>query len=259
MIAAFVAILIYGAETKASPTLLFVETNTAIKAGSCLDAEDTSISAEISKKKKKKKRRNPYMPVRLFEKGQWDARLSFGTVPTYFMDNAKMLMPPVQAGMDYRLTQHFSLGTAFGHSISESQPRIVNDGSQVSWTNNTTFLALRPGVHITTLENWDFYGGFSAGFHLVNIQPNSLLSNAEMLEMESHIGIKRHQSNFAFSGFTGFRRVVSHRWTVGGEIGSGISLFTVGASLKISKSKTDPEPLSKRKPTSNKCCDITRK
>lgn len=202
-------------------------------------------------KKKKKKRRNSWMPVRLFEKGQWDAQLSLGTVPTYVMDNAKILMPPVQAGMNYRISEHFSLGATIGHSISESQPKEIlmtspnGEGGQgaminATWTNNSTFLNIRPGVHITKLENWDFYGGFSIGASLVNINGNSVLAKERLMEIESHLGIERHRSNISFSGFTGARRVVSPRFTVGAEIGSGISLFTVGAGYKISKSKTDP-------------------
>lgn len=214
-----------------------------------LNAESiTSLSADdpINKKKKKKgkKRRNSWMPVRLFEPGQWDANLYVGTVPTYVMDDAKILMPPIQAGMNYRITEHFSIGATVGHSISESQPRAIIktlDGSvNADWTNNTTFLAIRPGVHIVKLENWDFYGGFAVGVNFINIDGNSSISKEQLLEMESHFGIKRQQTNATFSGFTGFRRVISPRWTVGGEIGSGISLFTVGASYKISKSKTDP-------------------
>ena len=206
-----------------------------------MNEEDvTPVCSSDPIKKKKKKRRNSWMPVRLFEKGQWDARLSFGTVPTYLMDKAKILMPPVQAGMDYRITEHFSVGATIGHSISESQPRTITDEKQASWTNNTTFLAIRPGVHITKLENWDFYGGFSVGANFIHVRGNSTLSDKRLLDIESHLGIERQQANVAFSGFTGFRRVVSHRWTVGGEIGSGISIFTIGASFKISKSKTDP-------------------
>ncbi len=212
-----------------------------------LNAESaTALSADdpIKKKQKGKKRRNSWMPVRLFEAGQWDANLSFGTVPTYLMDNAKILMPPIQAGMNYRITEHFSIGATVGHSISESQPRTLiktPDGSiNADWTNNTTFIAIRPGVHIVKLENWDFYGGFAVGVNFINIDGNSPMSEERLLEMESHFGIERHQTNATFSGFTGFRRVISPRWTVGGEVGSGISLFTVGASYKISKSKTDP-------------------
>lgn len=216
-----------------------------------LNAELIDSADDPVNKKKKKKRRNSWMPVRLFEKGQWDAQLSLGTVPTYVMDNAKILMPPVQAGMNYRISEHFSLGASIGHSISESQPKDIlkvsplgegGQGSTVTatWTNNSTFLNIRPGVHITKLENWDFYGGFSIGASLINIDGNSELDKERLLEMESHLGIKRHRSNFSFSGFTGARRVVSPRFTVGAEVGSGISLFTIGAGYKISKSKTDP-------------------
>ncbi len=199
------------------------------------------------KKKKKKRRRNSWMPVRLFEKGQWDANIAFGTVPTYVMDKAKVLMPPVQAGMNYRISEHFSIGAMIGHSISESQPTTLSNdvstsqtGIQASWTNNTTFLAIRPGVHITKIENWDFYGGFAIGANFINIDGNSTISDERLQVIESHMGISRRNMNATFSGYTGVRRVVSPKWTVTGEVGSGISLVTLGASYKISKSKTDP-------------------
>ncbi len=218
--------------------------------------DDASATEEYSaasiddpiKKKKKKKRRNSWMPVRLFEKGQWDANIAFGTVPTYVMDNAKILMPPIQAGMNYRISEHFSIGAMVGHSISESQPTTLSNdvstsqtGIQASWTNNTTFLAIRPGIHITKIENWDFYGGFAIGANFINIDGNSTISDERLQVIESHMGITRHNINATFSGYTGVRRVVSPRWTVTGEVGSGISLVTLGTSFKISKSKTDPK------------------
>ena len=172
----------------------------------------------------------PWLPERLFKKGQWDATLGVGAVPTFLMDGAKIQMLPLSLGLDYRFSEKFSLGVVAGHSVSESKPKIFSDGVQASWMNRFYHLALRPAVHVTSVEDWDFYGGFSIGLQSSRLEGKSNATQAELNELENHLGISPNRTNAAFSGFAGLRYVVSPKWTVGGEVGFGVSILTVGVT-----------------------------
>ena len=180
--------------------------------------------------KKKCRRCVSWRPVRLFEKGQLEASFSVGAVPTFLMDGAKIKMLPVSLGLDYRFGEKFSLGVVAGHSVSESKPKVFSDGLKATWTNSFFHVALRPAIHVTSVEDWDFYGGFSIGMQSSQVTGKSNGQDFDLKEMESHLGIASSKTNAAFSGFAGLRYVLNPKWTVNGEIGFGVSIFTVGVT-----------------------------
>lgn len=225
-----------------------VPAETISRAGNALTATDPGGPGKKAKRKAKKAQKGKHKkvsrkycmycpPTRLFEKGQWDASVSAGLVPTYLMDKATVLVPPVSLGVGYRISEKFSIGAAAGHSVSESRPITTPEGIKAQWTNSHYTVGLRPGIHITRKENWDFYGGFSVGVNFSNLDGKSDFEEADMREIESHLGIRERTVSPSFYGFTGMRYVVSPKWTVNGEIGFGISIFTVGATYLLHKAE----------------------
>ncbi len=187
-----------------------------------------------NKNKKMSRRKCVYCPpMREFEKGQWEASFSAGLVPTYLADKVKVKMPPMVLGADYRFSEKFSLGANFGSSVSESKPRLVGDGIRATYTNAHFVLGVRPGFHMTSIENWDIYGGFSIGVNYSNIVGNMSLPPAEIKIMESHLGIKQHVFSPSFYGYTGIKYAINPKWLAYSEIGFGISLFSMGMSYLI--------------------------
>ena len=72
-------------------------------------AKKKAKKARNGKHKKMSRRHCMYCPpTRLFEKGQWDASVGAGVIPTYLMDKATVLVPPVSLGVDYRFSEKFS-------------------------------------------------------------------------------------------------------------------------------------------------------
>lgn len=184
--------------------------------------------------KKKSRRKCVYCPaMRTFEKGQWEANFSAGLVPTYLMDNASIIVPPLSVGAEYRFSDKFSIGTTVGHSTSESQPKLVGDGIDATWTNAHFTIGLRPGIHITRVENWDFYGGFSIGLNYSNVTGHTSSPSFDLEAMEGHLGIHDNQISPSFFGFTGVRYVVSPKWTVNTEVGFGVSIFSMGVNYLL--------------------------
>ncbi|MBK9016277.1 MAG: hypothetical protein IPM82_20630 [Saprospiraceae bacterium] len=131
-------------------------------------------------------------------------------------------------GIDYRFSEYFSTGLTFGGAFSTSKPEIFSDGLKATWTNQLYYAALRPTVHITRVEDWDFYSGFSIGLHRSYVQGTSNASPGTLEELEGHLGIQPRRTTLAYTGFAGLRRSISHKVTVGGELGFGVSLLTVG-------------------------------
>lgn len=181
-------------------------------------------------KKKKCRRCVRWHPVRMFKSGQVDALLGVGVVPTFLMDKAKVVLPPVSLGADYRFNEKFSLGVLVGHSISKSEPTIVGDGIAATWTNSFYHIALRPAVHVTSIEDWDFYGGFSIGMQMSNVKGSANSPDMDLSALESHMGIGGQRTNGTFSGFLGLRYVVSPKWTIGAEAGFSVSILTIGVT-----------------------------
>lgn len=185
--------------------------------------------------KPKGKKRNSSHPVRLFKEGQLDGIFVVGALPTYVMDKGKAIIPPLSLGAEYRLSEQFSLGAMIGYSASQSRVHHYPGGLRARWKNQTTLFSIRPAVHINRLDNWDFYGGFSLGFQVVNLQGTSNAADGSLREIEEQMGIYHNTTYATFSGFTGVRRVVSPRLTVNGELGFGVSLLTVGVSYRIGR------------------------
>lgn len=242
LVVLFTATSFYTTLANATPA------ETVGRGGSTLSAVDPGGPGKKAKRKAKKAQKGKHKkisrkycmycpPTRLFEKGQWDASAGAGVIPTYLMDKATVLVPPVSLGVDYRFSEKFSLGAAAGHSVSESRPITTPEGIVAQWTNKHYTVGLRPGIHITRKENWDFYGGFSVGVNFSHLDGKTDFEQADMKEIQEHMGIKERTVSPSFYGFTGMRYVVSPKWTLNGEVGFGISIFTVGCTYLLHKNE----------------------
>ncbi|MCP3930994.1 MAG: porin family protein [Bacteroidetes bacterium] len=166
---------------------------------------------------------------RIFKKGQMDASISIGLVPTFFADKGKMMLPPLSVGADYRIARKFSLGMYAGKSITESARKVFHDSMIAQWKNNFTTLGLRGTVHFTERENLDIYGGFLLIYNHSNIE---IMEGKEEI-LAKHLGIKPTSSTLAYSGFVGTRYALNKELSVFGEIGYGVSLAKVGISFRL--------------------------
>lgn len=216
-----------------NPTSSFAKNENFDKGGPGKKSKKKAKKTKKSKHKKLKRKFCTYCPpTREFEKGQFDASFGAGLLPTYLMDKATVLVPPLSVGVDYRMSEKFSLGLAAGHSVSESRPITTPEGILAQWTNSHFNVGLKPGVHFTVKENWDFYGGFQIGFNYSKLTGKTEIKQVSIDEINKHMGIESNISP-SFFGYTGVRYVVSPKWTVNTEIGFGISLLNVGVTYLL--------------------------
>ena len=217
-----------------SPCFLFCQPSAGV-----LSATNEAVAIQLNTRpafpKKKMPKRTSLRPERSFRKGQLDVQMGAGLLPTYLMDQATVRFPPVALGITYRVSAPFSLSITSGHSVSNSKIYTITDDIFASWANSYTSINLKPGFHITRLEDWDFYGGFSFGLEMINIAGNTNGSGALLRETEKHLGIRPNTIKPSFSGFTGVRYVWTPKWTTHLEIGSGVSLVTAGVGYMLTR------------------------
>lgn len=165
-----------------------------------------------------------------FAAGNASVSLGIGLLPTYLMDGADIVLPPLTLGADYMVSDIVSLGLQAGHS--ESLSRRGKDGTELvkEYHNNTTQLGLRFAAHCTKWEPWDFYGGLLLGYNMIRVKPTT----GSMGEYEALKGIRESTDRLTYSGFLGLRHSCCGRISFFGEIGFGISLLHVGVSYHLS-------------------------
>jgi len=164
---------------------------------------------------------------RIFKKKQIDAQLGLGVLPTYFMDDGKTEMIPITANIDYFIHDVFTVGISFGYSAYNAKEEIESDGILVHRKNQTAVVAIRSAAHITRIDNWDFYGGFQAGYHFIKINSDA------PADMDIQRGIKPQNNAFVLGGHLGAKYAFSKKIHAFTEIGFDISILKLGIGMKI--------------------------
>lgn len=171
----------------------------------------------------------------LAKKGDIDVAIGIGLLPTFAADDARLLIPPLSATVDYRIAPNFSVGTYFAFSSSEiSQRDLPNNGDIYTWQNDFSVIGFRLAAHGVRIDNWDFYGGFMLGLNMPNVTQTIISDQLEEKDIEDGPDYYRPAKNTTtFSGFLGATYYVAQNFGIYGEIGFGISIFNLGLSYKI--------------------------
>ncbi|MCB0610680.1 MAG: hypothetical protein H6562_08560 [Lewinellaceae bacterium] len=170
-----------------------------------------------------------YLPTRLFRHGQADAWFGIGVLPTYLKDQTRMSFLPVSAGADWMAGNLWSLGFSVGYSNYQmNKPPLPNENARRY--RNTSILGMaRVAAHFTKTDNLDFYGGFQLGAQATMIHSLS----GEFGAYEDLHGIRPGKVRLQYGAFLGFKFAVSHKTSIFGELGTGVSLAQVGAAIRI--------------------------
>lgn len=166
---------------------------------------------------------------RIFKKGQKDAWIGIGLLPTYLMDGGKIVLPPLTTGADYMVADYVSIGGQVGYSISEFQKRYTGPELTKHYQSRFYFVSLRAAVHCTKIENWDIYGGFALGYNLAKVS----VVDGSFGKQEPPIGIKPRQDKVTYSGLLGVRFACCSKIGAFVEIGYGASLVMIGTIYRI--------------------------
>ena len=159
-----------------------------------------------------------------------DLNLGIGVLPTFVKDHGKAKVLPLALTADYKFNEHFSLGLAAAYSVTESGVHQFRDGTSAQWRNSFAAVTLRAAAQSSLLNDcWNVYGGLNVGYANSKID---MIYGAEK-KVKKERGIGRPGSNFLYTAFLGTRYCLGERAGLFGEIGFGVSLATVGISVRL--------------------------
>lgn len=164
-------------------------------------------------------------------KGDLIFNLGIGVLPTYFMDANKTITLPVQAGIDYKFSDVFSVGLFTGYSAYNSLPVENPDGSVYTTANKSKLNGLKLGFNSTNLNKWEFYGGFQLAYSMPDIKYTMIIPG------EQRFPRPKVRKGLVYSGYLGATGFVTKRIGIFGEIGCGISLVNLGVKTKLISNK----------------------
>ena len=173
----------------------------------------------------------------VFKKGNFNASVGIGLLPTYFADKAKVNVLPLSTRIGYNFTDNFNLSLYAGFSSYTSRLSEDFDGNLRQYDNDFLSLGLRGELHAAKTEKWDIYGGFMIGYNKAFV--NETIFNPD--DMESPIDaptdrpttFKPQGSKVLFSGFIGATYFVKPKLGIFGELGYGVSLVNLGVTFKL--------------------------
>lgn len=152
-----------------------------------------------------------------------------GLVPTFAKDDGNVKLLPLSINYDYRIGEKITVGAYVGHSVTETDRRIISDGIIAQWRNSFTTVGVRLAAHAYKFENWDIYGGFSLGYNLSRVETLA----GDIDEITTHMGIKPSSGKATMTGFVGARYSVTENLGITSEVGFGVSLVNLGISYKF--------------------------
>ncbi len=166
-----------------------------------------------------------------FQKGQTDLFMQVGVLPTYLMDKAKIVLPPIGLRAEHRFGRQYSFGVEVAHSVSQKTDFFTPTEEVREYQNTSYFVGLRNAVHCDCqrAENIDLYGGLTLGYNLTYME----VLNGEFGPPEWHRDIRPRRGSLTYSGFLGIRYACGPWLSLSGEIGFGVSLVQLGVGIKI--------------------------
>jgi hypothetical protein len=163
------------------------------------------------------------------EKGSKFLSVGVGLLPTFFKDDAEVLIPPSSLNFEKKISDIFSIGSTFGYSQSASQENINKSDDRRRYQHNAYFLGLKLGAHCVSMEKWDIYGGTAIGYYHSQIKSLDGAFGAT----EEFMGIKPNRGKIMMNAFVGARFSCCGPVVLFGEVSYGISLLTVGVGYKL--------------------------
>jgi hypothetical protein len=165
-----------------------------------------------------------------FKKNTFGINVDAGLINTFGWGKVKI--PPLTASLDYGLFRAgpgtISAGLILGYAKSYAKYKFVSSTANYYYTYNYVLAAFRGAFHICPGFNdqLDIYAGFMAGWNYVNSKFDSDFK---------FTGVRpaAEASHFLGGAFVGGRFFFVPKFGVNVELGYGISVVNIGASLKF--------------------------
>jgi hypothetical protein len=93
-----------------------------------------------------------------------------GVIPTFVKDQLHTDLPPIFAGLDYRINERFSIGSRIGITKVTSASDLLGDGAYEQFRNRFVMAGVRFSVHSRYFEHWDLYGGMNFAYTVSKVE-----------------------------------------------------------------------------------------
>lgn len=194
----------------------------------------TSLFAQEAQKSSEKRNHT----VTKFRKGDIEFKAGIGILPTFIDKKSKVVTPPVQATIGYRINPNFSVNAFAGYSSTIGAIDAKPDGSSYQSKNDFLVVGLRLEGHMTRIENVDIYGGLTLAYNKPFVTHTQLTFpqhpiNDAGTPSPTPFNPNVKNNNVIAGGFVGGSWYFAKNIAVFGEVGYGVSIATVGLGYKF--------------------------
>ncbi|MEM6397300.1 MAG: hypothetical protein AAF741_13215 [Bacteroidota bacterium] len=152
-----------------------------------------------------------------------------GLMSTFSKDMTRSIAPPIAVGINYRVSPTFSVGLQGSTSKYAADIHYFDRTYTTAVETTNRMLLVRINGHLPVGLRGEIYGGFGMGTRDTEI----VAQEGPQGEKTEEDRIVRPQSGFITTAHVGGRYALTPRLGINGEIGSGLSLATVGISYRF--------------------------
>ncbi|MEM6878296.1 MAG: hypothetical protein AAF544_07050 [Bacteroidota bacterium] len=152
-----------------------------------------------------------------------------GLIGTFSKDLTRALTPPLAISVNYRLTPTFSLGVQGSISRYAAEINYYDRSYTTAVHTSNRMLQMRFNAHIPVGARGEAYGGLGVGYRGTDVAAQEGPAE-EKADAES---IVRPQNGFLTTAHIGARYSLTPQLGIMGEVGSGLSLMTIGVSYRL--------------------------
>ncbi len=160
---------------------------------------------------------------------KFEVSAGVGLLPTFLKDKKQVNVLPASLMIDYRINKKYSIGLFGGYSKSTS---IINDkmmDKPAMITNDFSVAGVRMAIHNMNFKRWDIYGGISLGI----AHSKFTVKDGDVSKLIKHKKFTPVKNNFMPGAFVGARYTLGYNMAIFGEVGSGLSILSLGITKKF--------------------------
>lgn len=135
-------------------------------------------------------------------------------------------VPPVSASFEYGIKDNIGAGIFIGYAqTKETIP--LGTGDEIIWDYSHLMIGARGLYHFFSNENMNLYGGTNLGYNIAEAEFST--NNSQLVPDDK----PSNEPAFVYSVFAGGHFYFSDNLGLYAEIGYGVSILNVGATLRL--------------------------
>ena len=160
---------------------------------------------------------------------KFEVSASVGLLPTFLKDKKQVNVLPASLTIDYRVNKKYSVGFFGGYSKATSVIYDKMMEGPATVTNDFSVAGVRLAIHNMNFKKWDIYGGVALGV----AHSKFTVKDGDVSKLIKHKKFTPVKNSFLPGAFVGARYDIGSNLAVFGEVGSGLSLLSLGITKKF--------------------------